>query len=435
MSELCKISKCTQRQFALCNCCQKPICKFHINEHCELLVSQLRPLLDTVNELDNELKSFDRHKTNIESREKLEQWRIECHQKIDRLFEKQCQELDQCIIKKISEQTEKIDEIRAKVAQLTRNQETTRQDINFLTTIVTRLKKEMNNIEHTYIQIKIFPLKVGDSMFQITETIRPKIDLSTLSPPCKTINHSDKSCSVLANSNKFLLVHQGVNLCLVNQEMNIIKEIRWPYKNILDICWATILDQFILINENDVFLVGENMISIEKIPTFSNNKWLTCTCSDTALFLSTNELGSSIHEFNLSPMIQFIQHWPCPFTCQRNEQIDNIIYNNGTLALLIKNPSEKSVRIELRFSATLDYLWSLPLDIKCTKKIPFHFCLLSFDEWLVADYEKCRILHITKFGQIKSIVPYKVAPYHINLFNYHILVVFTKNGKNFHQLV
>jgi hypothetical protein len=435
MSGLCKSPKCTRSQSALCKCCQKPLCQFHIDEHYKLLISELQPLVNDINVIDNELKSFDIHKTNVESREKLEQWRIECYQKIDRLFEKKCQELDQCIIKKISKQTDKIDQLRTKISQLTRDQDVTRQDINFLTTIITQMKKEMINIEYTYVQIKTLPLKIDNSLFEITETIRPKIDLSTLSSPCKTINHSDKSCPVLASNNKFLLIHQGTKLCLVNQEMNIVKEVPWSFKNLLDMCWSTTLDQFILINENDLFLVDENITSMVKTPAFSNDRWLSCTCSDTALYLSTNELGSSVNEFTLLPRIEFIKQWPCPFTCQKTEQIDNLIYNNGTLALLINNPSEKSVRIELRFSATLDYLWSLPLDIKCTKKIPFHFCLLNFDEWLVADYEKCHLVHITKFGQIKAMIKYKVAPYHVNLFNHNKLVVLTKNGKNFHQLV
>lgn len=292
----------------------------------------------------------------------------------------------------------------------------------------------MKNIEQTYVQIQIRPLPIFDTMLQITEALRPKIDLTTLPSSCKTINHPEKTYPVLVSNNNFLLIHQGTNLCLVNQHMNIVRESLWPFNVIIDMCWSSTLNQFILINENDLFLVDENITSIDKIHIKSDNTWFACTCSDTSLFLSTSELGSSLNEFNLTPMIQFVKKWLSPFICKKNEQIDCIVYSNETLALLITNLSDKSVRIELRFAATLDYLWALPLDIKSTKKIAFHCCVLSFDEWLVADYENCRLIHITKCGQIKGTIGYPAIPYRINLFNQNILVVLTKSCKAFHQL-
>jgi len=89
--------------------------------------------------------------------------------------------------------------------------------------------------------------------------------------------------------------------------------------NIIDMYWSSTVDQFILINENDFFLVNENIMSIEKRHTILNNKWLSCTCSYTSLFLSANELSSSIREFNFSSMIEFVQQWPCSFTHKKNE--------------------------------------------------------------------------------------------------------------------
>lgn len=435
MPQSCKILKCPRVSSALCNCCEKQLCNIHMDEHYQVLVSQLQPIINDMDTLDNDLKVFDRHKTIAESLEKLEQWRLESYQIINHLFEEKCEELKRCIEKKISKQTEKIEQARARLTQIEKNHEVTRQEINFLSTIVSQMKKDITNIDNTFIQVKTLPLKISRDILPITESIRPKIDQLTLAPPCKTINHSDKSSSVLASNTQFLLVHQERNLCVINHEMNVVKEVSWPYSNIHDMCWSTTLDRFILINENDVFLVDENLALIDKLPTFSNKKWLCCTCSETSLFLSTNELGSSINEFSLLPRIGFIKQWSSPFTCKDNEVIDNMVYTNGKLGLMIKNLPEKSIRIELRFSGTLDYIWSLPLNIKCTKKMAFRCCLLSFDELLVADHDTCQLLHITKSGQIKTTIKYKVVPNHVNLFNHNILVVFSKNVKNFHQLV
>jgi hypothetical protein len=213
-----------------------------------------------------------------------------------------------------------------------------------------------------------------------------------------------------------------------------VRETLWPFDIIIDMCWSSALNQFILIDETDLFLVDETITSIDKIHIKTDHKWFSCTCSDTSLFLSTSGLGPSLNEFNLAPKIQFIKNWSSPFTCKKNEQIDRILYTNETIALLITNPSNKSVRIELRFSKTLDFLWGLALNIKCTKQIAFHCCLLSFDEWLIADYENCHLIHITKCGQIKATIKYPVVPYRVNLFNQNILVVLTKTGKSFHQL-
>jgi hypothetical protein len=434
MSDPCKIPRCTRPSFALCHCCEKPICNFHINEHSELLLAQLNPLVDEINELNNQLQSVDVDQVNSDSREKLERWRTEYHKKIDLFFEKKCRELDQNMLKKTSQQTEKIGLLRSKINHSIDSRAITRQDLEFLKFSISQLKKDIKNIEQTYIQIHTRPLPILDNMLQITETIRPNIDLTTLPPPCKTINQPEKTFPVLISNHNFLLIHQGKNLCLVNQYMNIIRESLWSFNAIVDMCWSSTLNQFILISEDDLFLVDENITSIDKIRIMSDNKWFSCTCSDTSLFLSTSELGSSLSEFNLTPMIQFVKQWSSPFTCKKNENIDSIIYNNGTLALLITNPSEKSVRIELRFAQTLDYLWALPLGIKCTKNIAFHGCVLSFDEWLVADYEKCRLLHITKCGQIKSTIKYPLIPYCVHLFNQNILVVLTKTCKTFHQL-
>jgi hypothetical protein len=112
MSQLCAISTCERPSVTLCSCCQQYICKPHLNEHYESLNSQWNPLTDEINALSKQLNSFDMRKTNIESSEKLEQWRVECHQKIDLLFEKKCRELDQGITQQVYKKTEKIDQIR-----------------------------------------------------------------------------------------------------------------------------------------------------------------------------------------------------------------------------------------------------------------------------------------------------------------------------------
>ncbi|CAF1199526.1 unnamed protein product [Rotaria sordida] len=134
-------------------------------------------------------------------------------------------------------------------------------------------------------------------------------------------------------------------------------------------CWSSTLNCFIMVtNKNEVFQVNENLTLIQSIETIEKKEWLSCTCSDVSLFLTTNDGHSGIFEFNLLSSFRLIKQWKFPQICNKDEFIHNIAYNNGTLALLIsyqsfKYDSSKTVRIEVRSSSTFDQLWSLPLYI------------------------------------------------------------------------
>ena len=56
-----------------------------------------------------------------------------------------------------------------------------------------------------------------------------------------------------------------------------------------------------------------------------------------ALFLTTNNNGSDIFQFNLSSSFDFIKQWNPPKSCDDDELIHNIAYNNGTLAVIISH--------------------------------------------------------------------------------------------------
>ena len=54
------------------------------------------------------------------------------------------------------------------------------------------------------------------------------------------------------------------NLCFVDQEMNIDKEVLWNHDDkIREICWSSTLDRFIVIGAKNVFLVDENTLTID----------------------------------------------------------------------------------------------------------------------------------------------------------------------------
>ncbi len=431
MSQPCATTKCHRISRGLCDCCMQQLCIQHLAEHNASLISQLNPLTDEINALGDRLQALNIQNLVGDCHQKLEEWRRDCHKKIDRIFGQKCEELDRLINEKVKKEKEKIDEIRLKMTELIREQETTRQEIDSLTSTIRQLQRNMDNMEQTGFQIDVHPLLIDDNLIYITN--ERMIDLLTLPPLYKTINRPDNSYGSFATNDRFLLIHQKPNLCLVDRELNIAKQTLWSHDKIIDMCWSSTLNRFIMIGGQRVFLVDENTMMIGNMETIDKRNWLSCTCSETSLFLSTNEYSSCILEYSLSPLIELAKERKSPDTCAHDEIINTIVYNNEKLALMVMNKFKKSLRIDLKHAETFDRIWSLEFDAVGNQNIAFRCCSLTSDEWLVADYETKRLLHITKDGKLKATIPYDAIPYRANLFA-NMLVVARKEGLNFHNV-
>jgi len=366
--------------------------------------------------------------------QKLEQWRIDCHQKIDHLFEQKCRELEQIFAVKIKKQQEEINQIHAKLTKITYNKEANQQEIDLLTSSIRCLEVGINNIEQTGYEITIQPLVIDAHSITFKEQNVQEFDLSAHYPIHKTIPYTPGSCFPLASSNHHLLFHQAPNLSLVNQEFILVKQVIWPYGVIWDTCWSSTLNGFIVITQTDMYLIDEKRMSIENILKNPKQNSLACTCSDTYLFVSTNEWGSSIIQFNLSLTIDIVQQWESPKSCTKDECIDVMIYNNNTLALVIRNIFERSIRIELRFPENFDCIWSLQLDAIKNLNQVFKCCSLMCGEWLVINPETQQLLQITKSGTLKKKIKCNRVPHRISLFGEKILVVAFDTSLNFYKL-
>jgi polyhydroxyalkanoate synthesis regulator phasin len=434
MSEPCAVSACNRASCALCHCCQQNVCIVHLNEHNDVFTTQLKPLADLVNTLDNRLKTINIQKTIGDYRQKLEQWRVDSQKRIDHFFEQKCQDLDRLVAEKIDQQREEINRLQSKISGLIREQQATRQDIYTLTSTIDHLERQINTIGETFLEVQTNPIVLDCSLISIKGINEEEYDLSILSPVHQTITRSDKSYGALASSNRYLLIHQAPNLCLIAQDLTIVKQIPWRYGMIYDMCWSSTLGQFIGINAKNVFLVDERTMSIENVKTIEKRKWFSCACSDHFLYLSTNEWGSSITKITLDTSHKFSQQWQSPNVCKIDEYIDGIAYNKKTLAMIVRNKSNNTIRMELRSSGTLDCIWSCPLDILWNPSKPFHCCSFIDQDWLVADYENGRLLHVTKGGKVKSVASYNAIPYCVTMFGPNMLAVSAKDGINFHIL-
>jgi len=416
MSETCVLDKCSRIPRGICDCCDQQLCILHLSEHNAALINQLNPLTDEFNTLTDRLNTLNIENMTADSRRKLEQWRDRCHQQIDRLFEQKCEELNRIVNTKIQKQREEVTHLQSKIAEIIRNQETTRQQIDSLKATIHVIKEKMNELENTSFRVITQRLIIDGAMISIESTIGHELDLSNLPSSCKTISRPAGSKLSICASDKYLLIHQKPNLCLVDREMNVVKEMLWNYEYIWDMCWCSTLDRFIVNEGGNIFLVDENTMTIDKVETIEERRWLSCTTSEKCLFLSTDTFGSIVKKYDLLPSIKLVTEWKSPFTCTNDEVIHSIKYNNERLGLLIRNKLEKSLRMELRSANTLDRIWLLKFDTVCEQTYVFRCCSLICNEWLVADYEKKRLLQVTKDGKLKAVVPYENIPYYPTLF-------------------
>jgi hypothetical protein len=238
-------------------------------------------------------------------------------------------------------------------------------------------------------------------------------------------------------NNQYLLIDQYPNLHLFDKELTLVKQFPWKYNPISDMCWSSTLNSFIIITfKEGGFLVNEDMTLVEPIKTIEQNFWSSCTCSDESLFVLTNKPSPTLFQFNLLSSFHLIRQWNSKESLTVSEFITSVVYNHGTLALLIINePYYTKNKIELRTSTTLDLLWSLSLDLT-NNYIDWmsHVCSLRYDEWLIIDHKSLRLLHISKDGKLKTTKKYDPTPRHAVLFGSNILAIRTTNCVNFHNV-
>ena len=433
MFQSCAISHCQCIARTLCYGCNRNFCRDHMLEHDLSLNSQLNPLAEQINQLDERLKSIDLEQTRRESYQKLEQWKSECYLTIERFFEEKCRDLDRLLEKKIDQKQKDIERIRGKMTEFVREQEATHTEIDTLTSMVRDLEHEIHQIEQTSFQLNIQSLILDETLIHFEDQHRIQFDLSSLSSVYKSINYPRDNWAPIACNQQYLFIYQEPNLCLLDRDLNRIKQKSWTYGTIYDMCWSTGLNRFIILNSHDVFLVDVLQMSIEHIPILRKHKWLSCTTSDSSLYLTTKVWGSSLFEYRLIPTIELIKQWHCPETCSSDEVINAIVYHHQCLAMMIKNTFEKSIHFEMRSMTNLQRLWTVKFNLPSSQNIRTRCCLLNTNQWLVIDRNTSRIFYISKEGKLKSSIIYNPPAFSGVIFDQNLLAISTARGVNLHK--
>ncbi|CAF1020312.1 unnamed protein product [Adineta steineri] len=434
LSRSCSISGCKHLSRALCICCNQYVCIDHLKDHSNNQNdTQLTSLTTELNILSDRI-----HYTPLVDSfflTTLEKWRTDAYRTIDRFYETQRRHFEQFIHENRDKQRKEIDYLRLKITNLIHEQNITQEDIIQIKNTIHIIENDLNDLQH--LQCNIRPLIIDENLttFQSNKITQ---DILPLSRPYRTLNISDDSYCWMTTNDKYLLVHHKPDLYLLDRQLTIIERIPWIHGRIYSMCWSSTINRFIIITNNIIFTLDENLLAIERCDLIHSNNiyrnWRSGTCSNTNLFLSTNELGSSIYEFTLLPSIQLVKEWSSPTTCRKDESIDDLCYKNDKFAIIIFHQSTNETHFDLRSSTTFDVIWSIEIGHSVPRRTT-GCCGLNNDEWLITDEYDFRLYHISSNGHLVKSDKYDPAPYNALLFGRDILAIRTTQGVNLHKLM
>jgi hypothetical protein len=387
-----------------------------------------------IDELDEIVKNLSEKLLN-NGRDKLDKWRDESYKMINQFYEQKYQELHENCLKKIGKPKDELEQIRLQIYQLIQEEKTNKNDIQLLTSNIQHIKQKLKEIEQKDIQINIQSFLINENLISIENSISDDFDLSLLSSPCHTIHSSNQNSWSIASNNKYLLIDQYPNLYLLDKNLTIVNQYQWKYNHICDICWSKILNKFIIITHNKVCLIDENLTSIEHIRSIKGEKWWSCTCSNSSLYLTSNERDSGLFQFNLSSAFQLIKQWKSSSSDEQGEYIYDITYQHDKLALIIGYTQNRSVYLILRSSTTFDLIWSYQLDINYKWfQTAIRCCSLTNDQWFIIEEYTSHIFHIDKDGKVKQKREYTSQPWNAIVFGTDVLAIRTETSINFHRV-
>ena len=438
MPQVCANSTCTSKPSNKCSCCHQNVCLEHLKEHGDSIQSQLNNFGNEMIDLVEQMKIFGMHELIEDSRRKLSQWKENCYEIINRYHEEKCRELERFSQEKFHQHEREIDQIQSTIVHLTRSEKATQKDLRTLKFSIDDLKHQINKFKTKGLQIDIRPFYVENHAISIKDS-KPNafnLNASNLQSIEHTIDCQNQSQSELVANDRYILLNLDENLSLLDRDLTVTQQIPWISESIYDICWSSTLSNFIVItNKRKVYQINETTLAIDRIYGIEETDWLSCTTSETCLYLTTGDIGSIIYQFKLKPTIRTVKQWIPPYSCRPHESILHIQYNNGALALILRESFYGAVDLELRSSATLTRLWTLPLDIRTPGIWSRITCRsLPYDEWLIVHTATSRLFHINKDGKLKTTLQYQPKLNNATLFGSKTLVVHLGSKVNFHHL-
>ncbi|UJR27261.1 hypothetical protein I4U23_008556 [Adineta vaga] len=224
----CSVETCERLQHALCHGCKLSFCREHMFEHSLSTHLQLNPLIDQVNQIQDQLKGIDKLAILRLPFEKLEDWRQKAHQAIDAYCADKVKELDAYVVEMIKQHEQELLNIRTRIMTSMREQDTTHELVQLLTFKIQSLQNDINRLLQSNIQLQINPLVIDKNLI----TYEQLFNILNVSPAYRIIQRSRGSFTSLATDNEFLLLHHQDSLLLVDELLTTYKKCSmdtWTY--------------------------------------------------------------------------------------------------------------------------------------------------------------------------------------------------------------
>ena len=194
MSLFCNIDMCKRKCCVLCYCCNKNLCFTHLKEHRNLIESQLNPLINEINMINDQLTSL-------------------AHS-----YEENNDIVNQYLVRRIDQLRHVVTQLRSTISELIYQQDTTNENIILLTLTIRSLQQAIETIKQTKSSADLPPF-ITKRILPIEQSRTKDLDLSTLSSPFQTVICQNPLGSALATNNQRLLMDQRLNLHLFDQDL------------------------------------------------------------------------------------------------------------------------------------------------------------------------------------------------------------------------
>ena len=433
MAQACEIPKCPRTVAALCMCCQRKICYQHITEHQEAIKERLNSLTDQFNNVNNRIVDLNTNDITKDARKQLEQWRDDYRRTIDEVFDRKSQELQRRAEEKMNNFKMTTKEVHTALRPIMENHDADQQTMNMASSKIQLLEQVLDNMNQRVFTITTQPVMIDPDCIKIEEFTEHSLIMLTFESTTSKKSRPGGSHAPITSNDRYLLYHHNPDLCLLNTQLQEIKKTRWKYEKIHGMCWCSSSQQFLITTEKKIFTVDENLNSIKQIQVVDNRTLYSCTCSGQSLFVLEYGYSSPILKYNMSPSIQFIREWIPPQTCQQGEWINDISCQGTSLALMIKNMTEKSCRIELKNSETFSCVWQCRLDIQTLGKAAFACCSTLKNGWFIFDTDNNQVLYIKEDGSMGARQSYNETFWCATMFGKNRIAITTRDSINFHN--
>ncbi|CAF1257076.1 unnamed protein product [Didymodactylos carnosus] len=314
-NDLCPTCKTLRKKnFGTIRCkeCRKKFCPHHIVVHIQEIRQNLNPILSDFTRIKQELFGFQEllDKTNQNDENilfQIDQWEEQMIEKVNQTADKAREYVNESKKQTINEIEHKFHMMNDELNSRLVNVKLLEPDISCVKNKLQQLKLEIDQLLVTN--------KLNTIRLDITQSDR--IDWTTMIRVYKNVQlsfdqlkmiqkrsiSSIKKISRMASSENILLYsEENEKLCLANR-IGTQKQmmIEWKHGIIKDMCWSSMLNQFIIITTKQVFTV-EIVITmkinvISEIKILDNREFGTCDCFGDKLLLAYCDDGSPLDQY------------------------------------------------------------------------------------------------------------------------------------------